>query len=184
MGFAHPCLELPSGAPRVSLVLVSLSLRCSSLPSSPAWQAMHRPLLGHCGGSRAERVRIDLSVGPLLCAIWTFDPDFWTIFLTLRETSSEMYGSLRIPSLWSFFFRCCFLLLSTSQLYEWDSHSSQAFPLCLGRFLLMCWRSGELCSKCHLQTGLCHLCRELHQRDKETSTRETLGAPEGSSKQG
>ncbi len=61
------------------------------LPSIPAWQAMHRPLLGHCGGSRAERVRIDLSVGPLLCAIRTFTPDFWTTFLTIRETKNIIY---------------------------------------------------------------------------------------------
>ena len=69
------------------------------LPFKPAWQATHLLWLGHSGGSKADRVKVDFSMGPLLCAMWMFSPDLLTAVRTLRVTSSEMYARLSTPFL-------------------------------------------------------------------------------------
>ena len=65
------------------------------LPFKPAWQATHLLWLGHSGGSKADRVKVDFIVGPRLCAMWMFSPDLLTavglcVLLPPRRTGDSV----------------------------------------------------------------------------------------------
>ena len=108
------------------------------------------------GGSKADRVKMDLSVGPLLCAIWMFSPNLVTAFLTQCVTSSEMYG------LEAEYFIPVGLLLSLVLF------SDGILLSCIGGVIILqhlwnllntlaasCCCAGDLQSSVHLRKGYC-----------------------------